>query len=36
MYPAVPTELMQDAVQLVVHFAAIVGAVLGALVSSRA
>ena len=36
MYPVIPTEMMQSAVQLVVHFITLVGIVLGVLLGARA
>jgi hypothetical protein len=36
MYPAIPTELMQNAVQLVVYFFTALGALLGLVLCSRA
>ena len=36
MYPIIPTELMQDAVQLAVYFVTVIGALLGLMLSSRA
>jgi hypothetical protein len=36
MYPVIPAELMQSAVQLMVYFVTIVGTVLGLMVCSRA
>jgi hypothetical protein len=36
MYPAIPTELTQSAVQLVMYFFTVVGALLGLLTSGRA
>jgi hypothetical protein len=36
MYPVIPAELMQSAVQLMVYFVTIAGAVLGLMVCSRA
>jgi hypothetical protein len=35
MYPVIPTELMQSAVQLVVYFVTIFGAVFGLMLCSR-
>jgi hypothetical protein len=36
MYPGVPVELTQTAVQLVVYFVAVVGALFGLLLCGRA
>ena|GEM_PF-4501101 len=36
MYPVIPAELMQSAVQLVVYFITLVGIVLGVLPGARA
>ena len=36
MYPVIPTELMGSAVQLVIYFVTVVGAVLGFLLFGRA
>jgi hypothetical protein len=36
MYPVIPTELMQNALQLVVYFVTIIGTVLGITLFSRA
>jgi hypothetical protein len=36
MYPLIPAELTQNAVQLVVYFLTIVGAVFGLMMSGRA
>lgn len=36
MYPAIPTELTQNVVQLVMYFFTVVGAFLGLFMSGRA
>ena len=36
MFPAIPTELTQNAVQLVMYFFTVVGALMGLIVSGRA
>ena len=36
MYPVIPMEMMQSAVQLVVHFITLFGVVLGVLMGARA
>ena len=36
MYPAIPTELTQNVVQMVMYFFTVVGAVFGLLMSGRA
>ena len=36
MYPVIPAEMMQNAVQLMVYFITLVGMVLGVLLGARA